>query len=97
MYSTLSTLNTTTEVRLRKALNHHCSGCVLTVCVCTLDGLNAEHKFRVWNLVTILGRKSRHSLLTTGQTTFAMLFVNVCFKYGLGNTESFIYDGNDGT
>ncbi len=33
----------------------HCSGCVFTVCVCvftavcvcTLDGLNAEHKFRV--------------------------------------------------
>ncbi len=42
----------------------HCSGCVFTVCVCsllcvcTLDGLNAEHKFRVW--VTILGRMSRH-------------------------------------
>ncbi len=27
-------------------------------CVCTLDGLNAEHKFRVW--VTILGHMSRH-------------------------------------
>ncbi len=26
--------------------------------MCTLDGLNAEHKFRVW--VTILGRMSRH-------------------------------------
>ncbi len=33
--------------------------CVFTdVCVCTLDGLNAEHKFRVW--VTILGCMSRH-------------------------------------
>ncbi len=31
--------------------------CVFTaVCVCTLDGLNAEHKFRVW--VTILGHMS---------------------------------------
>ncbi len=30
--------------------------CVFTVCVCTLDGLNAEHEFRVW--VTILGRMS---------------------------------------
>ncbi len=33
----------------------HCSGCVFTVCVCsllcvcTLDGLIAEHKFRVWS------------------------------------------------
>ncbi len=40
----------------------HCSGCVFMVCVCsllcvcTLDGLNAEHKFRVW--VTILGHMS---------------------------------------
>ncbi len=33
--------------------------CVFTaVCVCTLDGLIAEHKFRVW--VTILGRMPRH-------------------------------------
>ncbi len=42
----------------------HCSGCVFTVCVCsllcvcTLDGINAEHKFRAW--VTILGRMSLH-------------------------------------
>ncbi len=28
------------------------------VCVCTLDGLNAEHKFQVW--LTILGRMSLH-------------------------------------
>ncbi len=36
-----------------------CSRCVFTaVCVCTLDGLNTEHKFRVW--VTIPGRMSRH-------------------------------------
>ncbi len=37
----------------------HCSGCVFTavcVCVCTLDGLNPEHKFQVW--VTILGHRS---------------------------------------
>ncbi len=33
--------------------------CVCSLlCVCTLDGLNAEHEFRVW--VTILGRMSRH-------------------------------------
>ncbi len=47
-------------------------GCVFTVwvgvgvcsllCVCTLGGLNAEHKFRVG--VTILGRMSLHSLLS---------------------------------
>ncbi len=36
----------------------HCSGCVFTLCVCTLDGLIAEHKFRVW--VTILGHMSHH-------------------------------------
>ncbi len=37
--------------------------CVFTaVCVCTLDGLNAEHKFRVW--VTILGRMS-HQFFTS--------------------------------
>ncbi len=42
-----------------------CSLCVCVcvcvyslLCVCTLDRLNAEHKFRVW--VTILGRMSRH-------------------------------------
>ncbi len=33
--------------------------CVCSLlCVCTLDGLNAEHKFRVW--VTILGHMSCH-------------------------------------
>ncbi len=43
-----------------------CSRCVCVcsrltaVCVCTQDGLNAEHKFRVW--VTILGHMS-HPLL----------------------------------
>ncbi len=38
-----------------------CSRCVCVftaVCVCTLDGINAEHKFRVW--VTILGHMSLH-------------------------------------
>uniref|UniRef100_A0A8C1PLL0 Hemoglobin embryonic subunit alpha-like n=1 Tax=Cyprinus carpio TaxID=7962 RepID=A0A8C1PLL0_CYPCA len=71
MYSALSTLNTTTEVPLSKAPNPqllpgrrsikmaaHCSGCVFTVCVCTLDGLKTEHEFRVW--VPILGCMSRH-------------------------------------
>ncbi len=67
MYSALSTLNTMTEVPLSKALQHKwlptapgvCSWCVCSLlCVCTLDGLLAEHKFRVW--VTILGRMSRH-------------------------------------
>jgi len=63
MYSTLSTLNTTTEVLLSK------TPCVCTLqkvyhpmhhpkCVCTLDGLKAEHKF--WVSITILGRMSRH-------------------------------------
>ncbi len=76
MSSTLSTLNTTTEV-LEQGTDHPttpwaprhkwlptaqgvCSRCVFTA-VCTLDGLIAEHKFRVW--VTILGHMSRHSLL----------------------------------
>ncbi len=43
---------------------------VFTVCVCVcvcvcvhLDGLNAEHTFRVW--VTILGRMSSHILKYT--------------------------------
>ncbi len=72
MSSTLSTLNTTTEVPLSKALNPqllpgHSSinGCPLLQvcvcvhsCVCTLDGLIAEHEFRVW--VTILGHMSLH-------------------------------------
>ncbi len=71
MYSALSTLNTTTEVPLSKApnpqllpgrrsINAHCPGvCSRCVCVFTaVDGLNAEHNFRVW--VTILGRMSRH-------------------------------------
>ncbi len=36
--------------------------CVCSLlCVCTLDGLNVEHKFRVW--VTILGCMSRHFAL----------------------------------
>ncbi len=33
-------------------------GVCVHCCVCTLDGLIAEHKFRVW--VTILGRMSLH-------------------------------------
>ncbi len=36
-----------------------CTLCVCSLpCVCTLDGLEAEHKFQVW--VTILRRMSRH-------------------------------------
>ncbi len=53
MYSALSTLNTTTEVPLSKAPNpqllpgrRNINGCPLYVW--TLDGLNAEHEFRVW-------------------------------------------------
>ncbi len=64
MNSTLSTFNTMTEVPLSKAPNLQCSGCVFTVCVCSLltavcvhmDGLNAEDQFRVW--VTILDNTS---------------------------------------
>ncbi len=73
MYSfSTSTFNTTTEVPLNKVPNlqllpGHCNinGCPLLqvcvhgVCVCTLDGLNAEHKFRV----TTLGRMSRHYII----------------------------------
>ncbi len=77
MYSALSTLNTTTEVRLSKTPNpqllpgrRSINGCPLLrvcvhgvcvcslLCVCTLDGLNAENKFWVW--VTILGHMSLH-------------------------------------
>ncbi len=72
MSSALSTLNTMTEVPLStQLLPGRCSinGCpLLRVCVhgvcgftavCVyMDGLNAEHKFRVW--VTKLGRMSRH-------------------------------------
>ncbi len=71
MSSALSTLNTTTEVRpLSKEPNPQLlRGCVHGVCVCMcvcslltavcvhLDGLNAEHKFQVWD--TILGQTSR--------------------------------------
>ncbi len=66
------TLNTMSEVRpLRKNRTHNCSlgaaticlptalGVCSLLCVCVhLDGLNAEHKFRVW--VIILGHKSLH-------------------------------------
>ncbi len=57
----------------------HCSGCVFTgvcVCVCvftavcvrTLDGLNAEHKFRVCHVIftfssTIHSKKKNESVL----------------------------------
>ncbi len=62
----LSTLNTTTEVPLSKAPNPQllpgrrstAPGVCSLLCVCTLDGLIAEHRFRVW--VTILVRISRH-------------------------------------
>ncbi len=78
MYSTVSTFNTTTEVPLSKnpqlLPGRRSIGCPLLrvcvrgvwvcslLCVCTLDGLNAEHEFRVW--VTILGRMSRHFIIT---------------------------------
>ncbi len=65
MYSALSTLNTTIEVPLNMAPNSQMLPvCVHGVCVhccvfvCTLDGLNAEHKFRVW--VTIHGHMSHY-------------------------------------
>ncbi len=58
-------LNTTTEVPLSKALNSQLltgcrsiNGCPCSGCVFTLDGINAEHKLRVW--VTILGHTSLH-------------------------------------
>ncbi len=41
---------------LRVCVHGVCVHCC--VCVCTLDGLKAEHEFRVW--VTIPGRMSRH-------------------------------------
>ncbi len=54
----------------------HCSGCVFTVCVCTLDGSNAEHKFRVW--VTILGRMSLHfHFHLTNHTSMKSLFIQL--------------------
>ncbi len=69
MNSTLSTFNTMTEVPLSKAPNPQLlpgrwsNGCPLlrvrvhSVCV-HLDGLNAEHQFRVW--VTILDNTSHY-------------------------------------
>ncbi len=94
MYSALYTLNTTTEVPLSKAPNpqllpgrRSINGCpllraVFTLCVRTLDGINAEHKFRVW--VTILGRMSLHSLfISSGVTgTNFVLSVYVFFCAG---------------
>ncbi len=80
MNSTLSTFNTMTEVPLSKhrtpncspgagAMAAHCSGCVFTVCVCSLlttvcvhlDGLNAEDQFREW--VTILDNTSHYIII----------------------------------
>ncbi len=43
---------------LRVGVHGVCVCVCSLLCVCTLDGLNAEHKFRVW--VTILGRMSCH-------------------------------------
>ncbi len=46
-----------------------CSQCVCSLlCVCTLDGINAEHKFQVW--VTILGRMPRHFLVSLQTCNF---------------------------
>ncbi len=66
-------------------------GVFTAVCVCTLDGLNAEHKFRVW--VNILGhmslllKKSNHSLdnknLKWGKYHHE---INVFLKYTLDTT-----------
>ncbi len=76
MSSALSALNITTEVPLSKASNpqllpvRRSKKCLPTapgvcslLCVCALDGINAEHKFRVW--VTILGHMSL-SVITLG-------------------------------
>ncbi len=41
--------------------------------MCTLDGLNTEHKFRVW--VTILGRMSLH--FTSLQKCYVLLSFGV--------------------
>ncbi len=64
MYSALSTLNATTEVPFSKAPIPHllpehwlptAPGVCSLLCVCTLDGINAEHKFHtVTFLVTIV-------------------------------------------
>ncbi len=43
---------------LRVCVHGVCVCVCSLLCVCTLDGLNAEHKFRVW--VTILGHMSLH-------------------------------------
>ncbi len=43
---------------LRVCVHGVCVCVCSLLCMCTLDGLNAEHKFRVW--VTILGHMSRH-------------------------------------
>ncbi len=47
-------------------------------CVCTLDGLNAEHEFRVW--VTILGCMLRHFHLSQNPWTAVKNFLDHLFS-----------------
>ncbi len=83
----LSTFNTTTEMRpfeqdnkpptAPRAPQHKrlptSPGVCSLLCVCVhLDGLNAEHKFRIW--VSILGHTSLHYLI------FVYINVNICPK-----------------
>ncbi len=47
------------------------------LCVCTWDGLNAEHEFREW--VTILGSMSLHFTILACKTTFLANDLNCMF------------------
>ncbi len=85
MSRALSTLNTMTEVPLSKTSNpqllpgrRSINGCppgVCSQCVCTLDGINAEHKFRVW--VTIIGCMS----LSLHYVTHSFYFYFKCYSH----------------
>ncbi len=64
-----------------------CSQCVCVHSVCVhLDGLNAEHKFRVW--VTILGHTSLH-FRKTDANVCASIWLNIFFAlFGYENCKA---------
>ncbi len=69
--------------------------CVFTVCVCsllcvcTLDGLNAEHEFRVW--VTILGHTSLHFILHISDLRLSWYIFIYIFMFLLSSSSVHIH------
>ncbi len=60
-------------------------------CVCTLDGLIAEHKFRVW--VTILGHMSRHfTFLMQCLASYNMLIDWLCITWLITLCVNYAYE-----